>query len=569
MADWVIISGVVGLYLVLVLAVGLAARRGQESSLEGYATGGRSVGIVVLFFILGAEIFSAFTFLGAPGEAFGSGVPALYILAYLSLALVMWWFIGPRVAELGRRHGYMTQADLISDRFRSKSLSMLMAVMSVIALIPYLTIQITGAGLLFSFATEGKFPFWLGSLIAFAVVTLYVYVSGLKGIGWTNLLQGVLMLVVAWGIGIAVVVEFFGTPGELFSEIEAVAPEYLTLPGGGDHWSWGAFSSAIVLSVLGFVMWPHVFMKSYTAGSNRSIKKTITLYPLYALLVVPIIVAGLASIVLLRDDPPARADEALLRVLVYLLDLPPAVVGLILAGAVAAAMSTGANLAHAAGTIFVRDFVRVATPRGLSDASAYRWTRISVVVISALAFLFAVINVSTIVQLFLLAYGIVIQFLPLTLATLYWRRANLAGALTGVIAGLAVSIWFTFLQAPPLDVDGALWGFAVNAVLLVAVSLATAPMPRAHTERFVITADELDEAELALESEDTAAAREAAGLPTIAPEASRAAESSTRSTTAPRREGSPADSPTTSPTLRDADTDYSESSPDRSPVTTD
>lgn len=495
MADWVIISGIVGLYLVLVLAVGLAARRGQTSDLEEYATGGRDVGIVVLFFILGAEIFSAFTFLGGPGEAHGSGVPALYVLAYLALALVMWWFIGPRVAELGRRHGYMTQADLISDRFSSKGLSMIMAVMSVVALIPYLTIQITGAGLLFSFATEGRFPFWVGSLIAFAVVTLYVYVSGLKGIGWTNLLQGVLMLVVAWVIGISVVVQFFGTPGQMFDEIEAVAPEYLTLPGGGDGWTWGAFSSAIVLSVLGFVMWPHVFMKSYSAGSNRAIKRTITLYPLYALLVVPILIAGLASIVLLRDDPPARTDEALLQIIVYLLDLPPVVIGVILAGAVAAAMSTGANLAHAAGTIFVRDFVRVAAPQGISDQSSYRWTRICVVVISALAFVFAVVNVSTIVQLFLLAYGIVIQFLPLTLATLYWRRANLAGAMSGIIAGLAVAAWFTFVQAPPWDIDGGLWGLAVNAVLLVVVSLLTRPMPTVHTDRFVIDADELDAAE--------------------------------------------------------------------------
>lgn len=501
MADWLIISSIVGLYLLLVLAVGLAARRGQESNLEGYATGGRSLGIMVLFFILGAEIFSAFTFLGAPGEAFRSGVPSLYILAYLALALVMWWFIGPRVAELGRRHGYMTQADLISDRFRSKGLSMLMAVLSVVALIPYLTIQITGAGLLFSFATEGKFPFWLGSLIAFGVVTLYVYVSGLKGIGWTNLLQGVLMLIVAWVIGISVIVKFFGSPGQMFTEIEAVAPEYLTLPGGGDAWTWGAFSSAIVLSVLGFVMWPHVFMKSYSAGSNRSIKRTITLYPLYALLVLPIILAGLASIVLLRDDPPARADEAMLQVLVFLLDLPPVVVGVILAGAVAAAMSTGANLAHAAGTIFVRDFVRVAAPRGLTDQASYRWTRISVVVISALAFVFAVVNVTTIVQLFLLAYGIVIQFLPLTLATLYWRRANRAGALSGIIGGLAVAVWFTVVQPPPFDIDGALWGMAVNAVLLVAVSLLTRPMPTDHTERFIIDANALEESEAQLEAE--------------------------------------------------------------------
>src|SRR5699024_8239009 len=111
------------------------------------------------------------------------------------------------------------------------------------------------------------------------------------------------------------------------------------------------------------------------------------------------------------------------------------------------------------------------------------------------AFVFAVVNVSTIVQLFLLAYGIVIQFLPLTLATLYWRRANRSGAISGVLAGLAVSVWFTVIQPPPLNIDGALWGMATTALVLVVVSLLTRPMPAEHTRRFLIDADELDETE--------------------------------------------------------------------------
>src|SRR5699024_8772777 len=107
--------------------------------------------------------------------------------------------------------------------------------------------------LLFTFATDGKVPFWLGSLVAFAICTVYVFVSGLKGIGWTNLLQGILMLVVAWAIGIAAVGQLFGSVDNMFTDIQQVSPEHLIMPGGGDGWTWAAFSSAIVLSVLGFV----------------------------------------------------------------------------------------------------------------------------------------------------------------------------------------------------------------------------------------------------------------------------------------------------------------------------
>src|SRR5699024_2286884 len=354
-----------------------------------------------------------------------------------------------------------------------------------VALIPYLTIQITGAGLLFTFATEGKVPFWVGSLVAFGVVTIYVFVSGLKGIGWTNLLQGILMLVVAWAIGVAAVVQLFGSVDGMFTEIQQVSPEHLMMPGGGEGWSWAAFSSAIVLSVLGFVMWPHVFNKSYSAGSNRNIKQTVVLYPLYALLVVPILLAGFAAITTVPDADIDRPDAVMSHLIVNLLDLPPIVIGLMLAGAVAAAMSTVAKLSHTASSIVVRDFISILKDERIKDSAAVNMTKWSVVIISALSFILAVLNLQTIVQLFLIAYGIVIQFLPISLATLFWRRANLSGAMTGMVAGLVVSVYFTFIQDSPLDIEPGLWGVAVNTVLLVVVSLMTKPMSREHTDRFV------------------------------------------------------------------------------------
>ena len=201
MQDWWIITGITVTYLLVVLVVGLRARTEQSSSLEGYVAGDRSLGVFILFFIMGAEIFSAFAFLGGPGWTYGKGAPGFYILAYLGLGLLPWWVLGPKAARLGRKHGYLTQADLLSDRFSSKALSAIIALVSVGAFIPYLTIQITGAGLLFEASTEGNVPFWLGALAAFLIVTVYVYSSGLRGIGWTNVVQGIIMVGVAWLIG--------------------------------------------------------------------------------------------------------------------------------------------------------------------------------------------------------------------------------------------------------------------------------------------------------------------------------------------------------------------------------
>ncbi|WP_266099703.1 sodium:solute symporter family protein [Oceanimonas baumannii] len=252
MNDSTLITGITLAYLLIVLVVGLKARQGQSSSLEGYVTGGRHMGLMVLFFILGAEIFSAFAFLGAPGWAYSKGAPALYIMAYLTLAVLVWWIMAPHISRLGRQHGFLTQAEFLSACYPSKGniLGLFVGIVSILAMIPYLTIQIAGAGLLFEAATAGTIPFWLGSLLACAVVTAYVYASGLQGIGWTNLVQGIMMVVVAWFLGIATVDQLYGGVEEMFRQIQQEAPEYLTMP-GANGMSWGAFSTAILVSALG------------------------------------------------------------------------------------------------------------------------------------------------------------------------------------------------------------------------------------------------------------------------------------------------------------------------------
>ncbi|NIP80115.1 MAG: sodium:solute symporter family protein, partial [Gemmatimonadetes bacterium] len=92
-------------------------------SVTGYVAADRSFGLLVMYFVTGASVFSAFAFLGGPGWAYSRGAAAFYILAYGALGMAPFYWIGPRVAELGRRHGYVTQAQLLTGRFPSRNLS--------------------------------------------------------------------------------------------------------------------------------------------------------------------------------------------------------------------------------------------------------------------------------------------------------------------------------------------------------------------------------------------------------------------------------------------------------------
>ncbi|MEC9482038.1 MAG: sodium:solute symporter family protein [Halomonas sp.] len=477
MTDSLIITAITLAYLLMVLWVGLRARGQASSSLEGYVAGGRHVGVVILFFILGAEIFSAFAFLGTPGWVYQHGAPAFYILAYLGLMPIAIWVMGPRVAELGRRRGYLTQGDMIADHYRSKGLGIFAGLVGVVALLPYLTIQIAGAGLLFQAATDGLVPFWLGAFLAFIVVAAYVFCSGLSGIGWTNLVQGIMMIAIAWFLGLAVSERLYGGVGEMFSHLQLEMPQYLTMP-GATGMGWGAFSTAILISAFGGSMWPHLFMKFYSADSGRTLRKVSVFYPLYAYLLVPLMFIGFAGILAFADTPLERADTVLLKVVMDVADFSPWVVGLMLSGALAAAMSTGANLAHTAAVVLTRDVLGTTVMRKASEKQAIAVTRWSVLGLSLVAYVIALFNPASLVLLLLGAYGLIVQLMPMVMGALFLPRLKRASVMAGAALGSLVFLVFQFLVDSPFGWHPGVWGLCLNLAVIAVWQPIAASVPQ-------------------------------------------------------------------------------------------
>ena len=123
-------------YLLVCLALGMWPGRNASRTAEGYVAGDRTLGLLLMYFITGATIFSAFAFLGAPGFAYSKGAAVFYILAYGALGMLPFYFLGPRAARLGRRYGFVTQAEMISDRYDKPAIAGLMALISIVAFVP-------------------------------------------------------------------------------------------------------------------------------------------------------------------------------------------------------------------------------------------------------------------------------------------------------------------------------------------------------------------------------------------------------------------------------------------------
>ncbi|MEL7317672.1 MAG: sodium:solute symporter family protein [Pseudomonadota bacterium] len=487
MERWQIITLVIAVYLAVTLMIGLFSGRRASKSVAGYVAGDRDFGLLVMYFVLGASVFSAFAFLGGPGWAYSRGAAAFYILCYGVIGIAPYYFIGPKAAEMGRRHGYVTQAQLICGRFPSRGLSVMIAVLTVAAFIPYITLQMRGAGIVIEAVTEGNVPLWAGAAIAYGIVTIYVLFSGVAAVGWTNTFQGIFMLTIAWSLGLYLPISLYGGVGEMFSRILAERPELLTMPGltaSGEPWSWGGYSSAIIVSGVGLMMWPHLFMKAFTARTDDTLRKTVVLFPTFQLFLIPVFLIGFAG-VLYPEKPDA--PDFILPFMILNADLPAVVVGLFCAGALSASMSTGDSLMHAAASVTVEDGVR--PYKELSDLARRRLIQGLVLVVGTIAYLFAVTEGVSLVVLLLTAYGIICQLAPPIVAALYWPRATTAGVIAGFVAGSGTAAFF-FLSGyfgndlRPYDLHEGFLGLAVHIPVLIVVSLLTQAQPASHREQF-------------------------------------------------------------------------------------
>lgn len=485
MERWHVVTAILAGYLGLTLYIGLRAGRKRSASVQGYVAGDRDFGLLVMYFVTGATVFSAFAFLGGPGWAYSRGAAAFYILAYGVLGIAPWYWIGPRAAAVGRREGYVTQAQLITGRFPSRTISVLFAVMSVAAFVPYVTLQMQGAGIVIEAVTDGHIPLWAGAALAYGIVVFYVLRGGVGAVGWTNTFQGIFMLIIAWTLGLYLPTRLYGGVGPMFEQIAAQRPELLTVPGlaaDGSPWSWGAYSSSILVSAIGISLWPHLFMKAFTARNDEILRRTVVLFPTFQLFLIPVFLIGFAG-VLFQGGAPETPDF-ILPFMILETDLPAIVVGLFCAGALSASMSTGDALLHAAASVTVEDGIRPFRP--MNDAAQRRVIQALVVVVGVVAYWFALDEDSSLVVLLLTAYGIIAQFAPPVLATLYWRRATTPGVLAGLVAGSATSVFF--LQNPslrPWELHEGILGLLVHVPVLVAVSLATRPQDPAHVAGFV------------------------------------------------------------------------------------
>lgn len=471
---------IIFIFLAFAVFLGIRARRGKDMHLEEWTVGGRGFGAIFIFLLLAGEIYTTFTFLGGSGWAYGEGGPAFYIIAYGCLAYIMSYWLLPAVWRYAKDNRLHSQADFFASKYESPALGVLVSLVAVIAMVPYLALQFQGLGLIVSEASYGAISATVAAIIGTVAVTVYVIISGIHGSAWTAVFKDIMVLVVVVFMGIYLPFALYGGVGEMFREIQAQKPGFLVLPEEGYSPSW--FVSTVLLTALGFYMWPHTFGSTFTAENARVIRRNATFLPLYQLILLFVFFVGFAAVLKVPGLTGEKVDLALLAISKDTFSAP--VVGLIGAAGLLTALVPGSMLLMVSATVLAKNVYSVFVP-STSEHRVGTIAKVLVPIVAAVSLWFSLQSGEGIVLLLLLGYSLVTQLFPALLFSL--MPSNFVtkwGAAAGIVAGVLTVTYvtikettigelFPFLPSAVADTNIGIVALVVNFVVLIIVSLAT------------------------------------------------------------------------------------------------
>ena len=463
--------GIVATIVTGTIVFALFGVRRVRMSPQEFIVGNRSFGTFLLWVLMGGEIYTSFTFLGAAGWAYGFGAPAFYIIAYGTCGYIIGYFLYPAIWRIGKERGLLTSPDFFVARYGSKPLGVAVALLQCVMIVPYVTLQLSALQTFVTIGGYGTFNAQSAAIISFIAITAFVFLAGIRGTAWASLIKDALAIGAVIFVGIALPVHFFGSPAKMFDELLRTHPNALVLTAGSAPHGTIWYVSTVLLTAIGYGMGPGTVAAVYSARSDMALRRNAMLLPIYQLMIPLVLFAGFTALLIAPGLKGPAVDQSFL--LVVQRYYPPAVLGLIIgAGALCALIPSTALLLSGA-SVIAKNVLSDGFNRATSDHSRLIAVRTLVVVIALLALGLWLYKKETLVELLLLYYNGITQFMPAFAFGFLWNRTTAWGVAAGLAGGMGLAL---YLAAEGVTLAGLNPGFialGLNVALLVTVSLAT------------------------------------------------------------------------------------------------
>ncbi len=477
------------LYFIVGTFIARYARRKMGRGINDFFLAGRTLGGIVAALTYSATTYSAFMLIGLAGFTYIGGVGALgFELIYLS-GLVLVAFFGPRFWLVGKRYNYLTPTELLGDRYQSKAVSAVTAIASVIFLIPYSAVQLTGIGALVEGISGGAVPFLAGVFIAAVIAVYWTWTGGLRAVAWTDSLQGAVMLIVATASVFFVVYRGFGGFGPMFTQLETEYPSWLTVPGPG-FFNIHAFVGLTLPWFFFSLSNPQVSQRLFMPRSLNQMRIMVMGFLIFGFIYTLVsIFWGFSARLLLPDLEVAdAATPALLG-----LDLVPSAIALlVMLGISAAAVSTVNSIILTLSSMITRDVFK--NLGGRADENRELLVgRFFVPLFTAVILIFATLRLDLIAALSVASSAGLLVMVPALIGAFFWKRGTPAAVLASVITGGTAATVLQYTGYYPLGLWPGVWSGIIATALFIGVSYLTSP-PRAKAEEFIgYIQEELDD----------------------------------------------------------------------------
>ncbi|MEM0139099.1 MAG: sodium:solute symporter [Ferroplasma sp.] len=434
---------------------------------EEWSLGGRRFGTVVMWFLLGGDLYTAYTLIAVPGAAatgtIGGGAFAMFAIAYGVMIYPIVYGTMPRLWNVSKRRGYITAADFVRDRFSSRFLAMLIALTGVLAELPYIALQITGIKYVLGALS---LPITLSLIIAFIMVAGFTFVSGLRGPALTSMLKDAII----WAAVLVIIIYIpmqLGGFGHIFAKAGTISGYY-----GLDINPIIAvgYTSLALGSALALFLYPHAITGTLGAKDSKTIRRNASLLPLYNVLLMFVALVGVMAVVYYNAVPKV-SSEALPKLVMAM--FPASFTAFAFAAVVVGSIVPASIMALASANLLTRNvYLEYINPKA-SEKSQTNLSRVLVmaVIFGALAFSLIPAASGEIVYLQTIGGAIIMQTLPAVYMALFTRKLNKYPVGLGWLAGLT-TVMVTLAQ---LDFSTSLYknlDFLYVGILALVINLA-------------------------------------------------------------------------------------------------
>jgi solute:Na+ symporter, SSS family len=466
-------------------------RKGDLDQLHEWGLGGRRFGTVITWFLIGGDLYTAYTFIAVPALAFGAGAIAFFAVPYTILIYPILFLVFPRLWYVCHKHNYVTAADFVRGRFGNRWLALAITITGIIATMPYIALQLVGLEVVIGGLGVGGGGGLLAEvplIIAFIILAAFTYSSGLRAPASIAIVKDILIYITVFAAAIVIPIQLGGF-GKIFAAIPA-QKLLLAAPAANSTGAYGTYATLALGSALALFLYPHSITGILSASSGHAIRRNAAMLPAYSFMLGLLTLVGFFAIAAGVANLPEFAagfkefgnNFAVPALLLH--SFPSWFVGVAFAAIGIGALVPAAIMSIAAANLYTRNIHREfinKNPTDRQEAQMAKWVSL-IVKFGALVFILRV-PTQYAIQLQLLGGIWIIQTLPAVMLGVYTRWFNdwalLIGWAIGMVVGTAMAVSVNFSATFPLAIGGftvpgyaALYALVLNLVVAVVLTPA-------------------------------------------------------------------------------------------------